>query len=100
VALAVDAMLVIGISILLWKARRYIDISLLRLFAAPTIALFLALTLGYAALLAARLSESTLSSAALKGGIFMVVYLLVMFLMERDKTKEMVMQIQSNLFRH
>jgi len=39
VALAVDMMLVTGIAILLYKARAYVDFSIVRLFAAPTVAL-------------------------------------------------------------
>lgn len=41
VALAVDAMLVVGIMFLLWRARAYVDFSLPRLFAVPGLAVCL-----------------------------------------------------------
>jgi O-antigen/teichoic acid export membrane protein len=48
VALAVDAMLVVGIAVLLRQARAFVDFSARRMFAAPMLALVLALLAGYA----------------------------------------------------
>jgi O-antigen/teichoic acid export membrane protein len=39
VAIAVDGMLVLGIGILFWRARSFVDFSLVRLFGVPTVAL-------------------------------------------------------------
>jgi O-antigen/teichoic acid export membrane protein len=47
VALAVNAMLVVGIVTLLWQARTYVDFSLRHLFAAPSLALVFGLGLAY-----------------------------------------------------
>jgi len=95
VALAVDAMLMSGIAILMWKARAYVDISLVRLFAAPAIALAAALTLAYAAILLAGLRETTLTSALMKALIFSLIYVLLMLIMERDQTLGMLRRIRS-----
>ena len=95
VALAVDAMLVTGILILLWKARRYVDISFSRLFIAPTIALLISLGLSIAAILVTGMSETSIASALLKTTIFTGLYLLLMLGMERNETMTMLGQIRS-----
>jgi O-antigen/teichoic acid export membrane protein len=94
VALAVDAMLVIGIAMLLWKARRYIDISLLRLFAAPTIALFAAVMIAYGVMLLLGMGETTWFSAILKTGIFVAIYLFTLLLLERSQTVAVLRRIR------
>ncbi len=93
VALAVDAMLATGIAILLWKARKHVDISLMQLFTAPTVALTISLGLAYAALLLSGLNETTISSALLKSIIFTMVYLALMLLMERHQTVSIIRQL-------
>ncbi len=93
VALAVDAMLTTGIAILLWKARKHVDISLFHLFSAPTVALLASLGLAYATLSLSGLSETTLSSAFLKSTIFVIVYFSWLFALERHQTLLMIRQI-------
>ena len=95
VAVAVDVMLLTGIAILLWKARVYVDLSVPRLFAAPTAALLAALLLSYGTLVIFGLSETSLSSALLKGSVFTAAYLLLMLAMEREQTLIMLKRILS-----
>ncbi len=97
VALAVDAMLVTGIGILLWKARRHVDISLTRLFAAPTIALFASMMTTYGAVLLLALSETTWLSILLKLGVFTLSYLLILLMLERSQTISILKIIKSSI---
>ena len=93
VALAVDAMLVVGIALLLWKAQAYVNLSLFRLFAAPVVALIVALSLSYTLLLLFGISETSLTSATMKSVIFIPSYLLLMLVMERTQTITILQQI-------
>ena len=95
VALAVDAMLVTGMAILLWKARRYVDLSLRQLFAAPALALLAGLSLAYASLLVLNMSETTLVSALLKSVLFTGLYVLILIALERRQTLSMLAQIRT-----
>ncbi len=93
VALAVDAMLTTGIFILLWKAKKHVDISLFHLFSAPTVALLASLGLAYVTLSLSGLSETILSSALLKSTTFVIVYFSWLFALERHQTLFMIRQI-------
>ena len=90
VTLAVDLMLLTGIVLLILQVREFVDFSLPRLFGAPTLALLAGLM---AALLAARwpgLSDSIWLPAVIKAAVFGLIYLLVLFLMERRSILEML----------
>lgn len=89
VAVAVDAMLVVGIVLLFWQARRFVDFSPTTLLLAPAIGVMIGLAGSYGALL---LVPATLSGAAadwLTGGVkslvFSGLYLAVLILLERDQ---------------
>ncbi len=86
VALAVDIMLVTGIALLLWMARRFIDISLRRLFLAPVVALAAALTVAYGLPRFLNLSASIWITVLLKAIIFFLLYLFVLLAIERKQT--------------
>jgi O-antigen/teichoic acid export membrane protein len=90
VALAVDLMLVIGIAILLWQARIYVNISLIRLFAVPTLALVLGLALGYGAVELSDIGEPSWWTAMIKALTFSMVYSLVSLVLERHQVAEML----------
>ncbi|MEZ4771116.1 MAG: oligosaccharide flippase family protein [Caldilineales bacterium] len=82
VALAVDAMTVVGVLVLLRQARRYVDYSARRLFGVPLLGLGLALAVGAGA--AAWLAPtSPWLSATLKTALFLAVYSGLLALLER-----------------
>lgn len=83
VALAVDLMLIVGIGVLLWQARQYVDFSARRIFGAPAITLAAGLAVS-AGLMAAISPSSVWWSAALKIAIFSACYLGLLLTMERS----------------
>lgn len=89
VALAVDAMLVIGMVILLWKARSHVDYSNRRLFFAPAVALIfgLALAVGLGSL--NIVTGSDLRTGSIKAVSFVVVYAVILLALERQETIEL-----------
>jgi O-antigen/teichoic acid export membrane protein len=85
VALTVNLMLVIGIGILLWQARTYIDFSIRRMFAVPTLGLVLGLLATRAAIAIPGILGSDWLSGILKAIVFSATYLGVVLLLERDQ---------------
>ncbi len=85
VAIAVDAMLVVGIAILLWQARDYVDYSLKRLLFVPSIALLTAIGLASAAAAIPGLQGSYWISGATKAVVFASTYLAIVLLVERHE---------------
>jgi len=74
VAIVVDVMLVVGIGILLWQARSFVDFSLVKLFGVPTVAL---LAGGILSVYVSRNIEfiaSDWQSGLLKSVIFLCTY--------------------------
>lgn len=84
VALAVDAMLVVGIGLLFWQARAHVDFSLRRLFGAPTLALALGLALARLAIIWPPVNHSDWVRGGVKAGLFTLVYLTVWWRLERQ----------------
>lgn len=87
VALAVDVMLVVGIALLLWQARRHVQYSLAGLFAVPAIAVTLALIAGVATSQADPAQAAWLA-ALLKGLVFTAVYALILLLWDRQQIND------------
>jgi len=85
VAVAVNLMILIGIIILLWQARTYVDFSILRLFGAPALALLLGLTAGRLAIEIPGIAGSLWRTGIIKSVAFGGMYLLVIFLLERKE---------------
>lgn len=84
VALAVDVMLVVGIAILLWRVRRYVDFSLKRLFAVPALALTLGMLLGRGVIEIPGTRGSDWRTGFFKAIVFSLVYGGVLLGLERD----------------
>jgi lipopolysaccharide exporter len=95
VALAVNLMLIIGIAMLLWQARTYVDISLVRLFAVPGLALALGLALSYAAVELSGLVGPSWWTGVIKALTFSVVYGLVSLALERQQVTEALSIVSS-----
>ena len=89
VALAVDTMVVVGITVLLWQARQYVDFSARRAFAVPMLALVLGLAAG--AGVVALLTTLPWLSATLKTVLFVLAYGGVLALLERQTPDIMVL---------
>lgn len=85
VALAVDAMLMVGMGILLWQARTYVDFSLRRLFLVPGLAMLSGIGLALAAVAIPGLQGSDWITGAVKTAIFSSVYLGIVLLTERNE---------------
>ena len=85
VALAVDVMLVVGIAILLYRARAYVDFALTRLFAAPAIGLVLGLLIAWGASLLPPIAGNDWLTGGVKSVLFGLVYGAVLLLMERQQ---------------
>ncbi len=96
VALAVNLMLLVGLALLLQAARRYVQFSVKRLFALPTLALTAGLTLALTGLygLGWANSEPNLITAMLKATLFSLPYLLILLLWERQEILEIVALIR------
>jgi O-antigen/teichoic acid export membrane protein len=90
VALAVDAMLVVGIIILMWRAREYVDFSIKRLFAAPGLALLAALLVSYEVSALPVIAGSDWRTGAVKIGVFLAVYGAILWILEHRLLSDML----------
>jgi O-antigen/teichoic acid export membrane protein len=89
VALAVDIMLVVGIAILLYQSRKFVDFSGKALFLAPGIAVVLGLLVARAAIALPGLPGSPWWTGFLKASAFTILYGAILFLLERRQLQEM-----------
>jgi O-antigen/teichoic acid export membrane protein len=89
VALAVDAMLVVGIALLLWQARKHVDFSLWTLFAAPGIAVILGMGLARGAIVLPGILGSPWRTGSLKTAVFSIAYGLILLILERRQLLKM-----------
>jgi len=98
VALAVDFMLVVGIAILLWQARSFVDFSPRRLFAAPALGLVFGMLLAYRASTLPAIAGSDWRTGLVKIIVFTGVYGASLLALEWRQTWEMLL-IFRQLFR-
>lgn len=89
VALAVDLMLVVGIGILLYQSRRYVDFSLKTLFLAPSIGVVLGVFLARLAMTLPSMLGSLWRTATVKAAVFSLVYLGALLILERRRLFDM-----------
>jgi O-antigen/teichoic acid export membrane protein len=90
VALAVDLMLVVGMAILLWQARSFVDFSPRRLFVAPGLALVVGMGLAHGATTLSWVAGSDWRTGFVKIVVFSVVYGVVMLILERRQLYDVV----------
>jgi len=90
VAVAVDVMLAIGILLLLWQAKSHVDFSAVRLFAAPTLALVVAMAAGRAAIELPGVLSSPWRTGSVKAAVFLPLYVAVLLVLERDEVQRVV----------
>lgn len=99
VALAVDLMLVVGIVLLLWQARAYVDFSPRRMLLNPSLALLLGLGAGWATLAIPGVDRSPWFSGSLKATAFSAAYVALLFLLEANQLSmifEVLKQLRPN----
>ena len=95
VALAVDAMTVVGIVVLLHQARRYVDYSVRRLFLAPSLALAAGLAAGWLAMaLLGTVFASSWWTALIKTASFLLAYPAILFLLERPLIRSLLSSVK------
>ena len=99
VALAVDAMLVVGMVILFWQARAYVDFSVRRLFAVPVLALVLGLVVGLGAGTLPAVSGIDWQIILAKSLVFLLCYGAVLLAFERQRISEMAAFLMSRVQR-
>lgn len=99
VALAVDLMLVVGIALLLWQAREYVDLSVTRLFAVPALALGVGLAGTYVALQLAAIPGPSWWTGLIKAAAFSAGYGLVLFALEYRQLLDMAGFLSRNLIK-
>ncbi len=97
VALTVDLMLMVGIVLLLWQARKYVDFSLVKLLVAPIIALVAGLGLARLAIMVPGVLGSDWRSGFVKGFTFVFVYGGVLAVLERDNLIMLWEYLQANI---
>ncbi len=85
VAIAVDLMLVVGMGILFWQARRFVDFDLKRLFAIPVLALVVGMVAAWGVIALAEVPTSPWWTGTIKATIFLSLYVAVLFLLEREQ---------------
>jgi O-antigen/teichoic acid export membrane protein len=90
VALAVDAMLVVGIVLLLWQARAHVDYSLQRMFVVPGFALTLGIVAAILLIRIPGVQTSDWYSGTVKTAAFSSIYSGILFLLERDEIRRMI----------
>jgi O-antigen/teichoic acid export membrane protein len=90
VALAVDVMLVVGIGLLLWQAREFVQFSVRQLFLIPALALAVSLSAGFLIARAPFVPDSHWVTALVKLAVFVSVYGGFFVMLEWRQTKRMV----------
>lgn len=88
VALAVNAMLIVGIAVLLWKVKDFVDFSLRELFVAPSLALLIGLLLSYVCSSLPGIQGNDWHSVVIKIIVFVSIYGFLLYILERDQISE------------
>lgn len=98
VALAVDVMLVVGIALLLWRVREYVDFSLKRLFGAPGLALALGMLLGRGVIELPGTRGNDWRTGFFKAIVFSVVYGGMLVWLERPLLIQVFQLLHRSIF--
>jgi O-antigen/teichoic acid export membrane protein len=88
VALAVDIMLVVGITLLYVQVRRFVDFSLRQFYCIPAVAMGLGLLAVYGALTLTGVAGNDWLTGVVKVGVFSLGYAGVLLLVERAQLRQ------------
>jgi hypothetical protein len=92
-------MLVVGMIILFWRAREYVDYSGPKLFVPPVVSLVVGLALARLALLLPGMPETDWGTAVVKFAVFLVIYGGLLSLWERHTIRLMATMLLAVLKR-
>lgn len=96
VAVSLGMTQLVGIGSMLVRARRFVDIALTRLFAAPTAAVLVGFFVAWVAILPGVVSSSTLIVAGVKCAAFSIAFALVLGGLERKLLRDLMQKLRHN----
>lgn len=99
VALAVNIMVILGIVVLLYQARKYVDFSIRSMFLVPTFALILGMGFGRLALSILSVSGSPWKTGSVKLIVFTTFYLSILIVLERDQIPKLLVLFKNILLK-
>lgn len=85
VAIAVNLMLLVGVAVMLWQARAYVQYSLRRLFLVPSVGILLGITCARAAIEIPGILGSAWRTGFVKGIVFSILYAGTILIFERKQ---------------
>ena len=94
IAIAINLMILVGIVLLIWQVRAFVQFSLPRLFGPPTLALIIGMSLARLAIEIPGVLGSYWVSGIVKAIVFSIIYLAIVFLMERKELPMMINYIK------
>ena len=97
VAVAVDLMMMLGIVLILIQAKKYVDISLRKMFAMPMIALLVGLIAGIGVYQIFP-TDSLIFAALIKGSIFTLLYIAFLMIFDREEFRVLIRIFQKHIF--
>jgi O-antigen/teichoic acid export membrane protein len=97
VALAVTAMVAVGILMLLWQARSFVSFSVIRLFGVPTVALAGGMILARAAIVLPGVLGSDWRTAIVKISVFGLVYCALLIGAEHREISRLLFEARQQL---
>ena len=98
VAVTVDITAVVGIILVLVNVKKYVTYSLRNMFVFPGAALVMGILAGYAVDHYLLAGISDIFSALIKGTVFSVLYLFVLYILSREELKLMFQLAKTHLF--
>lgn len=90
VAIAVNVMLLVGMVMLFWQAKEYVDFSIRKLFLVPLLSLAIAIAGGWVLSTVYLLDLLNWISLGTKTAVFMIIYFVLLFLLERNETLQLL----------
>jgi len=99
VAIAVDVTAIVGIILILVNVKKYVTYSLKKMFVVPGAALVMGILAGYAVDHYLLAGISDIFSALIKGTIFSVLYIFILYILSREELKIMFQLAKTHLFR-
>ena len=98
VAIAVDLMMVAGITMILFKAKDHVEIFVRKMFLVPAIGLLAGLLAGFAGSHIQGVELTDWFSGIIKAFTFVLVYILVLWLLEKDQIQRMLKLTNKYIF--
>jgi len=97
IALAVDLMMLLGITLILIQAKKYVDISLRKMFAMPMVALIIGAAVGMGVYRMIPVNSLFLT-ALMKGSIFTLLYVAFLAIFDREEFQVLIRIFRKHIF--